>query len=407
MSSSIQSKKILIGVTGGIAAYKVAILIRLLIKQGAEVKVIMTTSALDFITPLTLSTLSKNPVLVDFFDRKSGEWNNHVELGLWADLFLIAPLSANTLAKLAQGQSDNLLVATYLSARCTVMVAPAMDLDMYKHPSVQQNFDTILRHGVTILEAGTGELASGLHGQGRMMEPEEMIDKVSISFRSQMDLKGKVFLITAGPTQEAIDPVRYISNHSSGKMGIAIAHEAAERGAKVHLALGPTNLKIVHPNIDVIPVVSAQDMYEAAKAIHPTACCVVFAAAVADYGPAEVSSQKVKKSGESLTLTLKKNVDIALTLGRSKQEGQIHVGFALETENEQENAIQKLGKKNFDFIVLNSLQDKGAGFKTDTNKVTYFFKDHTSLVSEVLPKREIAKQVVDLIKTHLDKQEQI
>ncbi|HSI76523.1 MAG TPA: bifunctional phosphopantothenoylcysteine decarboxylase/phosphopantothenate--cysteine ligase CoaBC [Lunatimonas sp.] len=405
MSSSIQSKKILIGVTGGIAAYKIALLIRLLIKEGAEVKVIMTTSALDFITPLTLSTLSKNPVLVDFFDKKSGEWNNHVELGLWADVFLIAPLSANTLAKLAQGQSDSLLVATYLSARCAVLVAPAMDLDMYKHPSVRQNFDTILRHGVTILEAGTGELASGLHGQGRMMEPEDMIEKISVSFRSQRDLKGESFLITAGPTQEAIDPVRYISNHSSGKMGIAIAYEAAERGAKVHLVLGPTNFKIVHPNIDVIPVVSAQDMYEAAKVVHPTASCVVFSAAVADYGPAEPSTQKVKKSGEQMTLTLKKNVDIALTLGKAKHEKQIHVGFALETENERENAIQKLEKKNFDFIVLNSLQDIGAGFKADTNKVTYFFRDNSSLVSEVLPKREIAKQVVDLIKTHLDKQE--
>lgn len=405
MSSSIQNKKILIGITGGIAAYKVALLIRLLIKQGAEVKVIMTTSALAFITPLTLSTLSKNPVLVDFFDKKSGTWNNHVELGLWADLFLIAPLSANTLAKLALGQSDNLLLATYLSSRCDVMVAPAMDLDMYKHPSVQQNLATIIRHGVTILEAGIGELASGLYGPGRMMEPEDMIEKVSISFRPKTDLKGKVFLITAGPTQEAIDPVRYISNHSSGKMGIAIAQEAADRGAKVHLVLGPTNLKLEHPNIDVIPVVSARDMYDAADRIHPTATCVVFSAAVADYGPAEVSSQKVKKSGEHLTLTLKKNVDIALSLGKKKQEGQIHVGFALETENEQENALQKLDKKNFDFIVLNSLRDKGAGFKTDTNKVTYFFKDHTSVISEVLPKNEIAQQVVDLIINHLDKQE--
>lgn len=405
MSSFIQSKKILIGVTGGIAAYKVALLIRSLIKQGAEVKVIMTTSALDFITPLTLSTLSKNPVLVDFFDKKSGEWNNHVELGLWADLFLIAPLSASTLAKLAHGQSDNLLVATYLSARCGVMVAPAMDLDMYQHPSVRENFDTIERHDVTILEVETGELASGLHGPGRMMEPKGILERISLFFQTQMDLVGQVLLITAGPTQEAIDPVRYISNHSSGKMGIAIAQEAAGRGAQVHLVLGPTDIKVTHPNINVIPVVTAQDMYEAAKKIHPDASCVVFSAAVADYGPAEVSSQKVKKSGDQLTLRLKKNIDIAFSLGKTKLSGQIHVGFALETENEQENARQKLEKKNFDFIVLNSLQDKGAGFKSDTNKVTYFFKDDTSLVSEVLPKREIAQQVVELIKNHLHKQE--
>jgi phosphopantothenoylcysteine decarboxylase / phosphopantothenate---cysteine ligase len=405
MSSSIQRKKILIGITGGIAAYKVATLIRLLIKQGAEVKVIMTTSALDFITPLTLSTLSKNPVLVDFFDKKSGEWNNHVELGLWADLLIIAPLSASTLAKLVHGQSDNLLVATYLSARCRVMVAPAMDLDMYQHPSVRQNLDTIQHHGVTVLDAETGELASGLHGPGRMMEPEGIFERIASLFQNQVDLKGQVILITAGPTQEAIDPVRYISNHSSGKMGIAIAQEAAERGAQVHLVLGPTDIKVTHSNIHVLPVVSAQDMYEAAKKLHPEASCVVFSAAVADYGPAEVSSQKVKKSGDQLTITLKKNVDIALSLGKTKREGQIHVGFALETENEQENARQKLEKKNFDFIVLNSLQDKGAGFKTDTNKVTYFFNDHTSLASEVLPKREIARQVVELIKTRLEKRE--
>jgi len=403
--SPIQRKRILIGVTGGIAAYKVATLIRLLIKQGAEVKVIMTTSALDFITPLTLSTLSKNPVFIDFFDKKSGEWNNHVELGLWAELFLIAPLSASTLAKLAYGQSDNLLVATYLSARCPVMVAPAMDLDMYNHPSVQQNFDTITRHDVTILEVGTGELASGLHGPGRMMEPEQMLDKVQDFFLAKTDLDGHVFLITAGPTQEAIDPVRYISNHSSGKMGVAIAQEAAQRGAKVHLVLGPTNINVEHPNINIIPVVSAQDMFEAAKMIHPKASCVVFSAAVADYSPIEVSSQKVKKTGEQLTITLKKNVDIALTLGKTKEHGQVHVGFALETENEQENARQKLEKKNFDFIVLNSLQDKGAGFKMDTNKVTYFFDDRSSSVSELLPKSEIARQIVELIKNRLDKQE--
>jgi phosphopantothenoylcysteine decarboxylase/phosphopantothenate--cysteine ligase len=258
---------------------------------------------------------------------------------------------------------------------------------------------------VTILEVGTGELASGLHGPGRMMEPEQMLDKVQDFFLAKTDLDGHVFLITAGPTQEAIDPVRYISNHSSGKMGVAIAQEAAQRGAKVHLVLGPTNINVEHPNINIIPVVSAQDMFEAAKMIHPKASCVVFSAAVADYSPMEVSSQKVKKTGEQLTITLKKNVDIALTLGKTKEHGQVHVGFALETENEQENARQKLEKKNFDFIVLNSLQDKGAGFKMDTNKVTYFFDDRSSSVSELLPKSEIARQIVELIKNRLDKQE--
>lgn len=403
--SFLQQKKVLIGVTGGIAAYKVASLIRLLIKQGAEVKVIMTTSALDFITPLTLSTLSKNPVYSDFFDRKSGEWNNHVELGLWADLFVIAPLSANSLAKLALGISDNLLVATYLSARCVVMVAPAMDLDMHRHPSVQHNLSTLRLHGVTILDAGTGELASGLHGTGRMMEPEEILANVTLFFQSQKDLAGQVFLITAGPTQESIDPVRYISNHSSGKMGVAIAQEAARRGASVHLVLGPSDIKVEQPNIKVIPVVSAQNMFEETKKIHKKATCVVFSAAVADYGPAEISTQKVKKSDEQLTLILKKNVDIALTLGKAKKKGQIHVGFALETENEQANALKKLTNKNFDFVVLNSLRDAGAGFKKDTNKVTYFFADQKSVASDVAPKREIAKQVVELIKTLLFKQE--
>jgi len=401
----LQRKKILIGVTGGIAAYKVASLIRLLIKQGAEVKVIMTTSALAFITPLTLSTLSKNKVLVDFFDQKSGEWTNHVELGLWADLFLIAPLSANTLSKLAQGTSDNLLVATYLSARCGVMVAPAMDLDMYKHPSVRLNLETLRLHGVTVLDTGTGELASGLHGPGRMMEPEDIHEKILAYFDSKRDLVGEVFLITAGPTQEAIDPVRYISNHSSGKMGIAIAEEAARRGAKVYLVLGPSSVIVDVPSVTVIPVVSAQEMYEEAKKIHSDATCVVFSAAVADYGPAEVSTEKVKKSDEHLTLVLKKNVDIALTLGKAKNADQIHVGFALETENEAENAGKKLRKKNFDFVVLNSLKDEGAGFKTDTNKVTYFFSDDTCLVTDLVPKKQIAVQIIDLIKNIRDKQE--
>lgn len=402
---SLKGKRILIGITGGIAAYKVASLIRLLVKQGAEVKVIMTASALDFITPLTISTLSKNPVYTDLFDKKTGEWFNHVDLGIWADLMLIAPLSANTLAKMAHGLSDSLLLTTYLSARCEVMAAPAMDLDMYKHPSVTDNLETLENHGVRILDAGIGELASGLSGQGRMMEPEDIFLEVSRFFQRSDDFLGKLFLITAGPTQEAIDPVRYISNHSSGKMGVAIAQEAASRGAKVNLILGPTQLQITHPNIEVRNVRSADEMFQAAEAVHGVSDYVIFSAAVADYKPVHPAQQKIKKADDRLALELDKNIDIAKTLGSRKRINQLHIGFALETENEAAHAQEKLKNKNFDFIVLNSLQDEGAGFQKDTNKVTYFFSDSPPVYSDTVPKTEIARQILDLIKSFPHKTE--
>ncbi|WP_114748644.1 bifunctional phosphopantothenoylcysteine decarboxylase/phosphopantothenate--cysteine ligase CoaBC [Pleomorphovibrio marinus] len=394
---SLKGKKILLGITGGIAAYKCASLIRLLVKQGAEVKVIMTTSALDFITPLTLATLSKNPVLHDFYDKGTGEWTNHVSLGLWADLMIIAPLSANTLSKMANGQSDNLLLTTYLSARCPVMVAPAMDLDMYKHPSVRTNLDRLEEYQVIVLEAGTGDLASGLSGKGRMLEPEEILEAALNHFDNPQTLEGRTFLITAGPTQEAIDPVRYISNHSSGKMGIALADTAAALGAKVTLILGPSSLSPTHPGIEVVAVTSAKEMYDAAALRHPIADVIIFAAAVADYTPVTTSSEKLKKSGSEMNIPLKKNIDIAETLGKSKGEGQFHIGFALETENEEANAKEKLERKNFDLVVLNSLRDEGAGFRHDTNKVTLIKRGGSPIQTEVMSKTDVAKRILNEI----------
>jgi len=393
---SVQHKKILVGITGGIAAYKVATLIRLLIKQGAEVKVVMTASALDFITPLTLATLAKGPVYSDFYDKKTGVWHNHVELGLWADLMLIAPLTANTLAKMAHGQSDNLLTATYLSARCPIVVSPAMDLDMYLHPAVTQNLNTLRSHGVTVLDAATGELASGLSGQGRMREPEELLEVLKNLLSTHESLGGKRVLVTAGPTQEAIDPVRYISNHSSGKMGIAIAQQAAIQGAEVDLVLGPTSYIPSHPLIHVTHVRSAEEMFQAAAALHEACDIAVFSAAVADYSPVKAADQKLKKDGDSLLIELKKNTDIAQTLGTRKRRGQLHIGFALETENETAHALEKLQRKHFDMVVLNSLRDEGAGFQKDTNKVTYLVAGQAPQVSEVLPKTEIARQILEI-----------
>lgn len=391
----LKGKRILLGVTGGIAAYKAAHLTRLLIKAGAEVKVIMTASALDFITPLTLSTLSKNPVYHQFFNKEIGEWNSHVELGLWADLFLIAPLTANTLAKLSHGQSDDLLSCAYLSARCPVMLAPAMDLDMYLHPAVKANLLALKSYGNLVLDAEEGELASGLTGQGRMMEPEHILEHIIAQFSSKQPLKGKKIMITAGPTQEAIDPVRYISNHSSGKMGMALAEKAALQGAQVYLILGPTHLKASHPNINTIPVVSADEMYEAAKSHHNKMDAAIFAAAVADYTPSLPAKKKLKKTGEELHIPLKQNPDIAHRLGTQKRKGQVHVGFALETDNEPKFAVEKLKKKNFDFIVLNSLKDEGAGFQKDTNQVTLFFNDRPPIKTKVLPKNEIAEIILE------------
>jgi phosphopantothenoylcysteine decarboxylase/phosphopantothenate--cysteine ligase len=394
----LRGKRILLGITGSIAAYKSASLTRLLVKEGAEVQVMMSTSALDFITPLTLATLSKNPVHHQFFDPKSGEWTNHVDLGLWADLFLIAPISANTLSKLANGICDNLLAATYLSARCPVMVAPAMDLDMYQHPSVRKNLETLLSFGNLILDAEEGELASGLSGQGRMMEPEHILEHVISHFSKKKAFRGKKVLLTSGPTQEALDPVRFISNHSSGKMGAALADAFSDEGAEVHVVLGVGAKKPNNPNIKIYPVRSAKDMHQVAANLHPKMDISVFAAAVADYAPRNAATEKIKKEGEGMTLDLVKNVDIALSLGKEKLPHQIHVGFALETENEEFHAKAKLERKNFDMIVLNSMKDTGAGFQLDTNKVSLFFADGRSVVSEVLPKKQIAELVLEGIK---------
>ncbi|MCL6257844.1 bifunctional phosphopantothenoylcysteine decarboxylase/phosphopantothenate--cysteine ligase CoaBC [Aquiflexum sp. TKW24L] len=394
----LKGKKVLLGVTGSIAAYKSAILTRLLVKEGAEVQIIMSTSALDFITPLTLATLSKGPVHHQFHDPKSGVWTNHVDLGLWADLFLIAPISANTLGKFANGICDNLLTATYLSARCPVMVAPAMDLDMYQHPSVKANLKKLKDFGNIILEAETGELASGLSGQGRLMEPEHILEYVISHFSKSQEFKGKKVLITSGPTQEAIDPVRFISNHSSGKMGSALADTFADQGAQVHLVLGKGAIKPDHASIKIYPVTSAEEMYQASSNIHHQMDICVFAAAVADYAPKNVSAEKIKKEGDGMTIELVKNIDIAYTLGKLKSPFQIHVGFALETENEEFYAKSKLEKKNFDLIVLNSMRDAGAGFQHDTNKVRIFTEEGKSFESELLPKNQIAELIIKEIK---------
>lgn len=384
--------------SGSIAAYKSAFLTRLLIKAGAEVQVIMTTSAFDFITPLTLATLSKKPVLSKFIKDETGVWNNHVELGLWADLFLVAPMSAQTLSKLANGICDNLLSATYLSARCPVMLAPAMDLDMYQHPAVKANLLRVQSYGNQILEAEIGELASGLSGQGRMMEPEHILTHVSDFFSQTKDFYGKNILITMGPTQEALDPVRFISNHSSGKMGLALAEAFRKRGANVFVISGPITLDVTKEKFHWKDVRSANEMYEAAKEIHSQMDIAVFAAAVADYSPAKVSPEKIKKSESEMELKLVKNIDIAGSLGLEKKVNQLHIGFALETENESENAQLKLKKKNFDLIVLNSTKEKGAGFQVDTNNVQVFSPSGTSVKSGVAPKNEIAHFILDQIK---------
>jgi phosphopantothenoylcysteine decarboxylase/phosphopantothenate--cysteine ligase len=395
---NLQGKRILVGVTGSIAAYKTAILTRLLIKSGAEVQLVATTSALDFITPLTLATLSKRPVLSVFFEKNSGQWHNHVELGLWADLFLVAPLSANTLSKFAQGACDNLLTATYLSCRCQVMLAPAMDLDMYQHPSVRANLEKVTSYGNVVLDAETGELASGLSGQGRMMEPEHILDRVLHFFNSNKDFGGKKVMITLGPTQEALDPVRFLSNHSSGKMGFALAQAFQAAGARVYVVAGPVALKLEEGGFQVQRVTTATEMYTAAKALHEQMDVVVFAAAVADFRPESPATQKIKKQGEELPLRLVPNVDIAYELGKIKKEGQIHVGFALETEQEEAHAKAKLVRKNFDLIVLNSATEEGVGFKHDTNKVRIFHKNGKDLETALLPKLDIAGLIVEEVK---------
>jgi phosphopantothenoylcysteine decarboxylase / phosphopantothenate---cysteine ligase len=393
----LHGKKIVLGVCGSIAAYKSAVLVRLLVKAGAEVRVIMTPAAHDFITPLTLSTLSKNPVLTDFIKGTSGQWNNHVELGLWADALVIAPASANTVARMAYGLCDNLLLAVYLSARCPVFLAPAMDLDMLRHPATKNNIKLLLSYGNQIIDPAFGELASGLIGTGRMAEPEEIIERLENFFAEKKRLKGKKVLVTAGPTHEAIDPVRFIGNHSSGKMGFAIAEVLASEGAEVNLVTGPTQQQSQNPAIRISTVTSAEEMFNACTVLFPEADITVLSAAVADYKPVETATQKIKKSDDNLTLQLTKTRDIAATLGKLKHNGQVIVGFALETEAEEANALKKLESKNFDLIVLNSLNDKGAGFGFDTNKITIIDHKKQPRTFELKNKREVARDIVDAI----------
>ena len=386
-------RKILIGITGSIAAYKIPALVRLFIKAGAEVKIIMTPSATDFVSKLTLSTLSKNPVLTELFDEDS--WSNHVMLGRWADVMLIAPLSCNTLAKMATGQCDNLLLATYLSATCPVIVAPAMDEDMWIHPSTKTNLQTLMSYGCQVIPVEHGDLASGLIGEGRMAEPETLLTYISDFLEINTQLKGKKVLVTAGPTYEAIDPVRFIGNHSSGKMGFSIAEEFSKRGAEVTLVSGPVNLK-PRGKMHWIRTTTAGEMYQAC--LNTTDYDIaVMSAAVADYAPVEVSEQKIKKNGDDLVLHLKKTPDILKSLGDHKKAHQVLVGFALETENETANAKKKIKDKNADMIILNSLNDAGAGFKSDTNKITIFYKDGRTQVFDTKHKSLVAKDIVDSI----------
>jgi phosphopantothenoylcysteine decarboxylase/phosphopantothenate--cysteine ligase len=391
----LQGKKILLGITGSIAAYKAIYLVRQLTKAGAEVKVIITPSAKDFVSSLTLSTLSRNNVLCDLFDEQS--WSNHVMLGRWADLMIIAPLSCNTLAKMANGQCDNLLLAVYLSAICPVLVAPAMDEDMWHHPATKRNLATIESFGNKIIPVGKGDLASGLYGEGRMAEPEQIIDFINTGFFLTGPLNNKKAIVTAGPTYEPIDPVRFIGNHSSGKMGVAIAKELYNRGAEVTLIIGPSQLSFSAAGIDVVKVTTAEEMYNACIDKFDNADIAVMAAAVADYSPAVKSATKIKKKEESLIIELLKTKDILKSLGERKKKGQILAGFALETNNEKENAQEKLKGKNADIIVLNSMQDTGAGFGHDTNKITIFSNDGQEFNFGVKTKEEVAKDIIDTI----------
>jgi phosphopantothenoylcysteine decarboxylase/phosphopantothenate--cysteine ligase len=393
----LRGKKILIGICGSIAAYKIAILTRLLKKEDAEVQIIMTDSAQDFITPLTLSTLSKNPVYKDFQSDSSGEWNSHVELGLWADLLVIAPASANTIAKMANGLCDNLLLAVYLSARCPVYLAPAMDLDMYQHPATLKNIEQLQSYGNSIISAEHGELASGLVGEGRMAEPESILEVIKTHFKKKEKFENLTALVTAGPTFESIDPVRFIGNYSSGKMGYALAQRLAYSGANVKLVSGPVSLEIDHPNIERINVTNAEEMLKASKKVYKACQIAIFSAAVSDYKPADVADQKIKKESDSFNLQMKKNPDIAYELGKMKNNNQINVGFALETENEIENASLKLKKKNFDFIVMNSLRDEGAGFSVNTNKVEIIDASGIRKSFGLKPKDEVAKDIIDYL----------
>ncbi len=397
-------KKILIGITGSIAAYKIPLLVRLLKKDGAEVRVVMTPSAKDFVTPLTLSTLSGNPVLTHGFDQETGKWESHVELGLWADLFVIAPASANTMAKMACGIADNYLLTVCLSAKCPVMFAPAMDLDMYKHQSTQHNIKTLVERGCIFVAPSSGELASGLCGEGRMEEPQKIYEKIKSFFQTKLNFSGKKVLITAGPTYEAIDPVRFIGNHSSGLMGVEIARAFADQGADVTLVLGPSNISPNRKNINLIPVTSAKEMYDAVMAFFPKTDIAVLSAAVADFRPEMVADQKIKKNPENDTFTIKlvKTEDILKSVGKIKTENQTVVGFALETENGLENAKKKLHTKNIDLIVLNEMNESGVGFKTKTNKISIITKNDEVTSYELKPKNEVATDILKAIYQYIN-----
>lgn len=393
----IKGKKILLGITGGIAAYKIPLLIRLLKKNGAEVKVVATPFAFNFVTPLTLSTLSENPVLSAFYQQDDGTWNSHISLGEWADIMVFAPLTANTLSKMSHGQADSLLVATYLSARCPVLFSPAMDLDMFNHPSTQRNIEQLIQDGHHYIPPVKGELASGLVGPGRMPEPEKLFEEIIKVLHVKKNFRGKRVLVTAGPTHEAIDPVRFIGNHSSGKMGIALANELAERGADVKLIMGPTNFRNIKNNLSFQSIMSAEELYQACMVDLDKMDIIIMAAAVADFTPETPKAEKIKKSTESITLQLKKTRDILSEMGKKKRNNQLLVGFALETDHEEDNALKKLKNKNLDFIVLNSLREKGAGFGHSTNKITIFDKRGHKQAFELKSKSMVAVDIVNYI----------
>ena len=393
----LKGKKIILGITGSIAAYKAAYLTRALIKKGAEVQIVITPAGKEFITPVTLSALTGKPVVSEFFSANDGTWHSHVDLGLWADLLLIAPATASTIGKMANGIADNMLITTYLSAKAPVFIAPAMDLDMFAHPSTQHNLELLRSYGNHIIEPATGELASHLEGKGRMEEPDRIVERIEAFFASRQSLRGRKIVITAGPTYEKIDPVRFIGNYSSGKMGFSLARVCAERGADVVLIAGPVTLPTPHASIKRIDVESADEMYRAVMEAYPTADAAICCAAVADYAPAEYRSTKMKRNADDLTLVLRPNKDIAAELGKIKRAGQCLAGFALETDHEAENAVAKMQRKNFDFIVLNSLRDAGAGFRGDTNKVSIWYRDGRSADYPVKSKLEVASDIVDAL----------
>jgi len=398
----LRGKHILLGVTGSIAAYKAAMLVRTLVKEGAEVKVVMTEMAKQFITPLTMATLSKSPVLVEFYNPENGDWNSHISLGMWADAYLIAPASANTIAKMATGVADNLLLTTYLSARCPVVVAPAMDVDMFLHVATQQNIETLVKRGVKIIDPNSGELASGLEGKGRMAEPDEIVSSLTEMFSEDGNMKGIKVLVNAGPTREAIDPVRYISNHSTGKMGYAIATEFANRGADVTLVSGPVDARKAHPSVKVVNVVTAAEMYnETIAEYNKGADVTVLCAAVADFTPSKQEENKVKRGSVNWSLELEPTRDIAAAIGKNRKEGSLVVGFALETDHEHSNALSKLDRKGLDLIILNSLNDAGAGFGTDTNKISIIARGGDTVHYPLKSKEQVAGDIADYIENLL------